>query len=143
MCRQFKSVSKQKLFMKNYLWNMFANIQNGQQAQRSFIIQNKKKICESFLNILWNEGFISGYKTLNSTAVPKLKIFLKYVKNQPVIHSIKAISKPSNRVHFSVKQIWKLNSESSLLIFSTNKGLLTCTQCKKLNTGGELFAVIN
>ena len=121
---------------------MFANIQNGQQAQRSFVIQNKKKVCESFLNILWNEGFISGYKTLNST-VPKLKIFLKYVRKQPVIYSIKSISKPSNRVYFSVKQIWKLNSESSLLIFSTNKGLLTCTQCKKLNTGGELFAVIN
>jgi ribosomal protein S8 len=42
--------------MKNYLWNMFANIKNGQLTNRSFIIQPKKKICESFLKILWKEG---------------------------------------------------------------------------------------
>ena len=41
---------------------MFANIKNGQLAKRSYINQKRKKLCELFLNILWTEGFIVGYK---------------------------------------------------------------------------------
>ena len=39
--------------MKNYLWNMFANIKNGQMAKKSVILESKKNICESFLKILY------------------------------------------------------------------------------------------
>jgi small subunit ribosomal protein S8 len=127
--------------MKNNLWCMFANIQNGQSAKKSFIIQNKKKICEAFLNILWNEGFILGYKLLD-TDKTKFKIFLKYNKGNPVIQKIKCISKPSRRVYYSIKQIWKIDSNKTFLIISTNKGLKTIIDCKKLKIGGEPFVLI-
>lgn len=120
---------------------MFANIQNGQLAKKSFIIQNKKKICEAFLNILWNEGFILGYKLLD-TDKTKFKIFLKYNKGNPVIQKIKCISKPSRRVYYSIKQIWKIDSNKTFLIISTNKGLKTIIDCKKLKIGGEPFVLI-
>ena len=48
--------------MKFLLWNMFANLQNAQMSRRKVVFQKRKKVCESFLNILWDEGFISGYK---------------------------------------------------------------------------------
>jgi len=38
--------------MKNLLWNLIANIQNGQLAKKAFVTQKKKKICENILNIL-------------------------------------------------------------------------------------------
>jgi small subunit ribosomal protein S8 len=128
--------------MKNYLWNMFANIKNGQLAKRSFIFHTRKKICESFLKILWQEGFIIGYK-IDSNDKNKLKIFLKYKNGQPVINSIKLISKPSRRINYSIKQIWKINSSKSLIIFSTNKGLKSILECKKLKIGGEPLITIN
>jgi len=126
--------------MKNYLWNMFANIKNGQLAKRSFIFQPRKKICESFLKILWYEGFILGYKIDSKN---KLKIFLKYKKGQPVINSLKLVSKPGRRLHYSVKQIWKIDSNKSFIIFSTNKGLKSVIDCKKLKIGGEPVIIIN
>ena len=54
---------------------MFANIKNGQIAKKSVIVESKKNICESFLKVLWDEGFISGYRTfaLNEN---KIEIFL-------------------------------------------------------------------
>ena len=128
--------------MKNYLWNMFANIKNAQLAKRDFIFQEKKHTCESFLKILWNEGFILGYKT-DITNNRKLKIFLKYQRNKPAINSLKTISKPGRRIYYSIKQIWKIDSNKSFIIFSTNKGLKTITDCKKLGIGGEPFVVIN
>ena len=128
--------------MKNHLWNMFANIRNGQLVERAFILQSKKKICEAFLSILWDEGFILGYKVLK-TDLNMLKIFLKYKNGKPVIHSLKVISKPGHRVYYSAKQLWKINSENSLIIVSTNKGLFSLVECKKLKLGGEPFLVIN
>lgn len=121
---------------------MFANIKNGQLAKRRFVYQTRKKICESFLKILWNEEFISGF-TIDSMNPNKIKIFLKYHNGQPVINSIKLISKPGRRVYYSVKQIWKIDSSKSFIILSTNKGLKSIVECKKLKIGGEPFISIN
>lgn len=121
---------------------MFSNIKNGQLAKKSFIYQKKKKICEKFLKILWNEGFILGYKIDNIDS-NKIKIFLKYNNEKPVINSIKLITKPGRRIYYSAKQIWKLDSTKNFIIFSTNQGLKTIIDCKKLKIGGEPFLVIN
>lgn len=120
---------------------MFSSIKNGQLTKRSFIFQTRKKICESFLKILWQEGFILGY-TIDSDNKNKLKIFLKYKNGQPAINSLKFISKPSKRIYYSTKQIWKIDSSKSFIIFSTNKGLKSLLDCKKLKIGGEPFVVI-
>lgn len=119
---------------------MFANIQNGQMSKKKFILQKRKKICELFLNILWDEGFISGY-TINESE-DQLKIFLKYTKNIPAIKKIKCVSKPGLRIRYSVKQLWKIQSNKTFLVLSTDRGLKTLSQCKKLNIGGEPFIVI-
>ena len=121
---------------------MFANIKNGQISGHSVILQKRKRICEAFLKILWAEGFILGYK-IDETNQNQLKIFLKYVKNKPVIHSIKFLSRPSRRLYYSTKQIWKINSNQSFIIFSTNKGLKSILECKKMRIGGEPFIAIN
>lgn len=126
--------------MKFILWNMFSNIQNAQLANKKIVFQKRKKVCELFLNILWDEGYISGYTVdkLNNNII----IFLKYQNNKPVIKKIKCISKPGSRIFYTVKQLWKIDSSKNFLILSTNKGLKTLNDCKKLNIGGEPFIVV-
>ena len=122
---------------------MFANIKNGQLVKRGCVYQKKKKLCESFLKILWNEGFIIGYKTAKATP-DKITIFLKYHTNgKPSINNIKIISKPGRRVFYSIRQIWKIDSDKTFIIFSTSQGLKTIRECKKLRLGGEPFIAIN
>lgn len=121
---------------------MFSSIKNGQLSRKRVIIQRKKKICENFLNILWVEGFILGY-TENKSDKNSLKIFLKYKNNKPCINSLKFISKPGRRIYYSIKQIWKIDSSKSFIIFSTNQGLKSIVECKKLKIGGEPFVSIN
>lgn len=128
--------------MKNHLWNMCANIKNGQLAKKVFIVQTRKKICEAFLNILWDEGFILGYKISEKNS-NKINIFLKYTDGRPTINSIKFISKPGRRIYYSKKQIWKIDSSKIFIILSTNRGLFSIVDCKKLNIGGEAFLTIN
>jgi small subunit ribosomal protein S8 len=121
---------------------MIANIKNGQMAQKSFILQKQKKICKSFLNILWDEGYILGYKNYQNNS-NTIKIFLKYNQGKPVINSLKLVSKPGHRIYYSIKQIWKINSNKTFIIFTTSKGLLTIVNCKKLAVGGEPLVIIN
>ena len=128
--------------MKNHLWNMFVSIQNGQLVKKAYILQTRKKICERALNILWEEGLILGYKILESNP-KKLKVYLKYTKNSSVINKIKIVSKPSYRIYYSLKQLWKIDSSKNFLIISTNLGLQSITNCKKLKVGGEPLIIIN
>ena len=121
---------------------MFANIKNGQVAKRSHVLQKRKRICESLLKALWKEGFILGYK-INQTNNDQIKIFLKYRNRTPAINSIKPISKPGRRIYYTIKQIWKIESNKSFILFSTNQGIKSITECKKLKIGGEPIISIN
>jgi len=127
--------------MKNCLWNISTNLKNNQISQRNSMHQPKTNLIITFLNILWNEGFIWGYK-IDNLDPSLLKIFLKYKNGNPVINSIKFISKPSRHIYYSVSQLWKLKSKKSLVILTTSKGLMTAYECKKTRIGGTLLFII-
>lgn len=123
--------------MNNYLMVMLVKIKNGQVSKKPFILQKKSFFCIKFLNILWSEGLILGYKELN---LKILKIFLKYKKNNtPAINNIRFLTKPSKRIYLNIKQLWKLDKSNYIVIVSTSKGLLTINECKQYNLGGEVL----
>jgi small subunit ribosomal protein S8 len=122
---------------------MFTSIKNGQMAKKSTVIGPRKNICESSLKVLWNEGFITGYR-VSSENDNKLEIFLKYTKNGlPAINSMKFLSKPGQRMYYSSKQIWKLDSSKTFIIFSTSSGLKSINECKKNRLGGEPLVIVS
>lgn len=129
--------------MQNSLWNMFTSIRNGQMARKKIVRSLRKNVCESFLKILWNEGFILGYR-ISPQNQRSLEIFLKYSKTgKPAINSFKFISKPSRRLYYSFNSICKLDSSKLFIIVSTNNGLKSINECKKKNLGGEPYVLIN
>ena len=127
--------------MSKHISNMISIINNGQLSKKSFVLQQKKNACESILNVLWDEGFILGYKISNNN-LNTIKIFLKYQNGSPTICSLKMLSKPSLRIYYSVKQLWKLDSSKGFLILSTNKGFMTSNDCKQQVLGGEPIILI-
>merc|ERR1739845_204284 len=104
---------------------------NGQNVKKAFVFSENTKICKKLLEILWDEGYILGYKVL--PVENKLKIYLKYKKGVPVIRSIESISRPGLRVYCSLKDLEQFRS---FTILTTNLGLQTLYQCKKLKVGG-------
>lgn len=66
--------------------------------------QPKTNLIITFLNILWDEGFILGYKIDNLDS-SLLKIFLKYKNGNPIITTIKFITKPSRHIYYSASQL--------------------------------------
>lgn len=127
-----------KIQMKN-LWNFFSKMKNAQLSKKTIAINKRNKFCEKFLMLLWRKKFILGYKVVKFN---KIKIFLKYKKNKPVINKLFFLSKPGNKIYYSIKQIWKLKANDSVFLFSTSKGLKSLFECKKQNIGGELVLII-
>ena len=127
--------------MKHCLWNMFSAIKNAQKAKKSFFLYPQQKNSASILNILWQEGFILGYKISKKNS-KMFKIFLKYKKNEPIINKLYSLTKPRQRVYYSSKQLWKINFNTGLCILSTNKGIMSIKECIKKKIGGELLVII-
>jgi ribosomal protein S8 len=103
---------------------MFANLKMVSSLDELYFA-NKKKICESFLKILWDEGFILGYK-IDSENSDKIKIFLKY-RRKTYYKCYKTYIKTKS-IYYSTKQIWKIDSSKSFIIFQ--QILKTVTDCK-------------
>ena len=119
---------------------MFVIIQNGQVAKKKSITLIRKLSCEIFLRLLWDEGYLLGYKVVSES---RIKVFLKYTSDGiPTITSIKSMLTSNQKSYLSVEQIRKLGSSKSLFILSTNKGLISASQCKYHNIGGKLVACV-
>lgn len=121
---------------------MISIIQNGSLNKTIYVLQKEKKICRNLLIILWNEGYILGFENIIIKGQNYYKIFLKYIKNVPAIKKFRPISKPGNRIYFTLKQIWKINYVTGLVVISTNKGLMSSIDCKKKKVGGEPLFVV-
>lgn len=127
--------------MKNNMWKLFTALKNGQLAKQNYIYCENNKISKAFLKLLWDNGFIIGYK-IDLKNSNHLIIYLKYINNKPVIKLIKIMSTSTKRFYCSINQIHKINSFDSFVIFSTNKGLQSLTNCKWFKIGGEPVILI-
>ncbi|MBL7788564.1 MAG: 30S ribosomal protein S8 [Chitinophagales bacterium] len=103
----------------------------------------KKKITE----ILHDHGFIAKYKFENEAFGGQgvIKIALKYdpVTRQPVIRTIKRLSRPGLRAYASCNEIPRTMSGLGVTILSTPKGVITDKEARKLNVGGELICSVS
>ena len=86
------------------------------------------------------EGYINDfYIEKNDNNKITLKITLKYYEGDPVIKEIKRISKPGRRVYSRATSIPKVMNGLGLAILSTPKGVMSDTEARKNNVGGEII----
>jgi small subunit ribosomal protein S8 len=73
-----------------------------------------------------------------------MRITLKYGrdKNEKVITGIKRISKPGLRVYASCEEMPRVLGGLGTAIVSTNKGVITDKEARKLGVGGEVIAFV-
>ena len=123
--------------------DMFSRIRNGQMRSLHSIDVPSSNFRRNILEILKNEGFIKDYyieKSENNKI--NLKVNLKYYEGNPVIKEIKRISKPGRRVYSRATSIPRVMNGLGLAIISTPKGVMTDTEARKNNIGGEIICRI-
>jgi small subunit ribosomal protein S8 len=123
--------------------NFLTIIRNGIMASKPFVIAQASRTNLSLAQILKDEGFIRDFAVIEQDAAKKeVKIFLKYVQGESVIHEITRKSKPSRRVYAGSKRIAPVIGGLGLSILTTNKGIITNKKAKELGVGGEIICTV-
>ena len=91
-----------------------------------------------------DEGYIAKYDLVEDGVVKTLHITLKYGedKNEKIITGLKRISKPGLRIYAGKDQLPKVLGGLGIAILSTNKGVITDKEARKLQVGGEVLAFV-
>ena len=95
-------------------------------------------------DILFNEGYIAKYDIVEDGAFKTIRVTLKYGadKNEKVISGIKRISKPGLRVYANSEELPRVFGGLGTAIISTNQGVITDKEARKLKIGGEVLCFI-
>ncbi len=120
--------------------DMFTRIRNGQMRSMTTVEIPASNFRLKILDVLKAEGFIINYfieKKENNKKI--LKVDLKYFEGTPVIKEIKRVSKPGRRVYSRALSIPKIQNGLGLAIISTPKGVMSDSEARKNNIGGEII----
>jgi len=119
--------------------SILSSLKGSNIAGKKEIQIQKSKSSVSLLNLLYKNGYISGYKLIGY----KFKVYLKYSKEFPNIRTIKFFSTPSRRSYISYKKLLEFFSLNDFIIVSTNLGFMSLIDAFQLKKGGQLICKIN
>jgi len=98
---------------------------------------------ERVARVLTEEGFIESWATAPDGVQETLSMRLKYVEGRtPVVSGLKRISKPGLRVYARKTEIPRVLGGLGLVVLSTSRGIMTGSQARKLNLGGEVLCYV-
>ena len=130
--------------MSDPIADMITRIRNANTAKHDTVDVPASKMKLAIAEILLNEGYIAKYDVIEEGAFKTIHITLKYGadKNEKIITGLKRISKPGLRVYAGSQEIPKVLGGLGVAILSTNQGVITDKEARKLHVGGEVLAFV-
>ncbi|MDO5345529.1 MAG: 30S ribosomal protein S8 [Lachnospiraceae bacterium] len=130
--------------MNDPIADMLTRIRNANTAKHDTVDVPASKMKIAIANILLDEGYIAKYDLVDDGAFKTIHITLKYGKdkNEKIITGLKRISKPGLRVYAGKDDMPKVLGGLGVAIVSTNQGVITDKQARKLHVGGEVLAFV-
>ena len=123
--------------------DMLTRIRNANSRKHETVNIPLSKVKLAIAEILLNEGYISSYTQNTVDGIKMITITLKYGPNgEKVIQGLKRISKPGLRLYANAEQMPKVLNGLGIAIVSTNKGIMTDREARKINVGGEVLAYV-
>ena len=127
--------------MSDPISDLLTRIRNATRALLPAVELPHSRIKEGVARILKSEGYVTEVSVEGKT-VKKLKIQLKYQGRKAVIEGLKRVSKPGLRKYVGSTEIPRVLGGMGVSILSTSEGVMTGTQAKKKNLGGELLCYV-
>ena len=129
--------------MTDPLGDMLTRIRNGQRARKNTISSPASKLRNGVLGVLKREGYIRDYSQHElRPGISEISIELKYHEGDPVIRDIKRVSSPGRRVYSGIKDLTRVYNGLGIAILSTPRGVLSDTEAREGNIGGEVLCQV-
>jgi small subunit ribosomal protein S8 len=127
--------------MTDPISDMLTRIRNAHGALLPSLEMPHSKLKESIAGILKKEGYI-GEVTVEGKPLKKLKLKLKYEGKKGVIEGLRRVSSPGLRRYVGATEIPRVRGGLGTAIVSTSQGVMSGTQARKNNLGGELLCYV-
>jgi small subunit ribosomal protein S8 len=129
--------------MNDPLGDMLTRIRNAQQRRRGTVATPGSKMRGRVLDVLKSEGYIRDYSQTDAgNGRTEFSIELKYHDNQPVIRTIRQVSKPGRRVYAGVDSVPRVADGLGVTILSTPQGVMADHEARERNVGGEVLCTV-
>ena len=122
--------------------DMLARIRNASMRSKSKVSIPPSKLRERVLEVLVKEGYIRGFATIEKDGKSEIEVELKYFDGAPVIKEMTRVSKPGRRVYASVDTLPSVFNGLGISILSTPKGVMSDSDARAQNVGGEVLCTV-
>lgn len=124
--------------MNDTIADMLARIQNAIMRKKESVEVPNTKMNMEILGVLKEEEMIGDFEKSNKN----IEVILKYDGLEPLITSLKKVSKPGQRIYVTYKEIKPIMNGRGISIISTSKGIMSGALAKSKNLGGELICKV-
>ena len=130
--------------MSDPIADMLTRIRNANTAKHDTVDVPASKTKIAIANILVDEGYIEKYEMIEDGCFKTMRLTLKYGadKNEKIITGLKRISKPGLRIYVGKDELPRVLGGLGIAILSTNQGVITDKEARKLQVGGEVLAFV-
>ena len=124
--------------------DMLTRIRNANVAKHDTVDIPASKMKRAIADILLSEGYVKSVEIVNDGKFDVIRITLKCGKdkNEKVLSGLRRISKPGLRIYADTENLPRVLGGYGTAIISTNKGVITDKEARKLNVGGEVLAFV-
>jgi len=129
--------------MTDPIADMLTRIRNGQRAGKVSVSMPSSRLKQSIANVLKDEGYIADFSEQDEDGKPSLSVSLKYYDGQPVIDTLKRISRPGLRIYKAKDDLPKVMGGLGVAIVSTSKGVMTDRAARAAGEGGEVLCYVS
>ena len=124
--------------------DMLTRIRNANTAKHDTVDIPASKMKVAIADILVKEGYIIKYDIIEDGIFKTIRVTLKYNadKSEKIITGLKRISKPGLRVYAGKDELPRVLGGLGIAILSTNQGVITDKEARKLQVGGEVLGFV-
>jgi small subunit ribosomal protein S8 len=123
--------------------DMLTRIRNGQSARLDSITMPASRLRANVLDVLQREGYIRGYyEEEMRDGLKELRVELKYDNGKPVIREVHRVSTPGRRIYSKISDLPKVYNGLGISILSTPRGVMSDSEARTANVGGEVLCKV-
>ena len=128
--------------MSDPIADMLTRIRNAQLIEKAAVKMPASKLKVAIAQVLQDEGYIDGFRVVESDGKRELEIGLKYYAGRPVIERIERVSRPGLRVYKGRDAIPHVMNGLGVAIVTTPKGVMTDRKARQHGVGGEVLCYV-
>lgn len=124
--------------------DMLTRIRNANLARHQIVQVPSTKMTKNLAFVLQEEGFIQNFEEVGEDLTKQLLLSLKYKgkEREPVITSLKRISRPGLRVYANRKELPRVLGGLGIAVISTSQGVFTDSKARHQGLGGEVLCYV-